>query len=44
MGMPFRLFRLPVGYAIQVIPVASCAPGVDTPEDVRKMEELLIKQ
>ena len=32
------------GYAIQVIPVASCAPGVDTPEDVQKMEKLLTKQ
>ncbi len=32
------------GYTIKVIPVAMCTPGVDTPEDVQKMEEMLTKQ
>ena len=29
------------GYPLQVIPVSRCEPGVDTPEDVRRMEALL---
>ncbi len=29
------------GYPLQVIPIARCEPGVDTPEDVQRMEALL---
>ncbi len=29
------------GYAIQVLPISHCEPGVDTPADVQRMEALL---